>query len=188
VLARRAGPGRDPRRLALLICASLLVAGVVTWRFADHGWLYSAYLVLAAVAVPLAVVDLAEHRIPDRVVKPAILLLALLLGLDALAEHDAAPLARALVAAAALYIAALALTLAGPQSLGWGDTKLLAFTGLCLGPLGWNVVLGAMLIAFAAAGLGALLLRASGRLPPGRRIALAPYLLLGTLAGVVVYR
>jgi leader peptidase (prepilin peptidase)/N-methyltransferase len=182
-LLRRAGPDAGSWRLALLIAASVLVVAVAAVGSAGvGGWWQVAVLLLAAVAVPLSAVDLAEHRIPNLVLVPAFALTALLLGLDAATRHQSADLVRALLAACALYAGALALLLSARDSLGYGDVKALAYQGLYTGYLGWARVLGALLLTFTAAALLALAAVRGG----SHRLAFAPALLGATLAAVLI--
>jgi len=67
--------------------------------------------------------------------------------------------------------------LAGTEALGLGDVKLAACIGFFLGPL---PSLGAMVVAFAAAGAAAVGIALWRRSLAGR-IALGPYLAVGAL-------
>lgn len=121
VLVRRAGRPASRWRVAALVAAALVIAGAVAWRFEGLSWLAPAYFLLALVAMPLAAVDVAEHRIPDVIVKPAFLLAVLLLSSHALHTRQEGPLLRALLAALAVYAAALALIFATREAMGFGD-------------------------------------------------------------------
>lgn len=186
VLVRRAGRPASLRRAAVLVTGAFATSGAVAWRFEGRPWLAPTYFLLALVAVPLAAVDMAEHRIPDAIVKPGFLLALLLLAAHALHTRHAGSLLRALLAALVVYAASLALILGTREAMGWGDGKLLALSALWLGYLGWSRVLEGLLLAFAAAGLAAGALVASGR--RGERLPMAPFLLLGTLVAVLAAR
>lgn len=185
-LVRRAGRPVSHWRTAALVAAALVIAGAVARRFEGLPWLAPTYLLLALVAVPLAAVDVAEHRIPDVIVRPTFLLAVLLLAAHALHTRQEAPLLRALLAALVVYAAALALILATREAMGFGDGKLLAVSALLLGYLGWSRVLEGLLLAFVAAALAAGGLVASGRRQA--RLPMAPFLLLGTLVAVLATR
>jgi leader peptidase (prepilin peptidase) / N-methyltransferase len=186
VLVRQAGLSASRWRSALLVAGALVVAGTVAWRFEGRPWLAPAYFLLALVAVPLAAVDAAEHRIPDAIVKPAFLLAVLLLAAHALHTRQAGPLLRALLAALVVYAAALVLIVGTREAMGWGDSKLLAISALWLGYLGWGRVLEGLLLAFVGAALAAGALVAAGR--RGERLPLAPFALLGALVAVLTAR
>lgn len=172
---------------AALIGMSVLVIAATSVRFATRPWLCPAYLVLAAVSVPLSTVDIAEHRLPDRILKPALAGVAVLLAFAAAHSGMADAYVRAVLAALLLYAGAVALALLTSGGLGWGDTKLLALSGLCLGYLGWGRVLFGMCLAFAAASVAAAVPMTMGRRAPRSRIAIGPFLLGATLIGALAW-
>lgn len=186
-LVRRSGrAARGWGRLVLLIGLSLLVVGIAAWSTARADvWWQGAVLTLAGVAVPLSVLDLAEQRIPSRILNPAFVLTLALLSLDAAVTHHAGALMRAVLAAAVLYAGALALLLAADDSLGYGDVKALAYQGLYTGYLSWGRVLGALLLAFTAAAVAALVLNRLSRRARTLRISFAPYILAAALFTVL---
>jgi leader peptidase (prepilin peptidase)/N-methyltransferase len=121
MLVRRCGSTAPRWRPAVLIALALLVSGAVSWRFADRLSHYPAYLLLAVVAVPLAVLDMVERRVPDAIVKPGFLLAAVLLAAGALHTHQPGSLLRAILAAVFAYAAAIVLIVSTKESMGWGD-------------------------------------------------------------------
>ena len=172
----------------LLTSAAVALVAATAWRMAGTGvWWHAAVLALAAVTVPLSAMDLAEQRIPNRMLYPAFALAVLLLGLDAATGHHGGALLRALLAAAALYAGALVLLLTARDSLGHGDAKALAYQGLYTGYLGWGRVLSALLLTFTAAALAVLVLVAVRGRQDAHRLAFAPYLLGATLMVVLLH-
>src|SRR5262245_53157348 len=83
-LAGRPVTGRTALGLAL-VAAALLAAGGL--RF---GWsaLLPAYCYLALVSIPLAVIDVLSHRLPDRLTLPSYPIVLALLGGAALAVPE----------------------------------------------------------------------------------------------------
>ncbi len=158
-----------------------LVIGAVVARYRGEPALAAVYLVAAAVAVPLSVSDVAEHRIPDRIVLPAFALSLALLAVDASRRDTPGAFVRALLCASLLATTAVAAILVCERSLGLGDVKLLAFGAALAGYHGWAPALAGLLVALAGAGVasGALLL--AGRLPRGGQMPLAPCAVGGTL-------
>jgi len=159
-------------------CAAFgaLLCGALGWRLS--GASLAAWLAVALVALPLAVIDLACLRLPDLLVLPAglvVLALAVAFG----------PAGRCILAAGVLGGAYLVLALLPRSGLGYGDVKLAALLGLVLGWLGWRSVLLGAVLPYAFAGpvaIAALLthrLRRDGALPFG------PYLLAGALVAAV---
>ena len=151
-------------------------------------WRLPAFLVLAGAAVLLTVIDLQHHKLPNRVLAPAIAGGAVLLAVAALAEDSWPTLLRAVLGSAALFAVFLLLALISPRSLGMGDVKLAALLGLYLGWLGWNaVLLGAAAGFVVQAGIALVLLAARrvtlrGELPFGPAMLLGAALVIGVVA------
>ncbi|MFC4554164.1 prepilin peptidase [Georgenia faecalis] len=148
------------------------------------GW--AEALTFAALAVGgamLVVVDLAEHRLPDAVVGPMAVVLAVGLTLAAATQGEWGSLARAALAGLVLGGAYLVLALASPASLGLGDVKLAAVLGAFLGWLGWwHLTVGA-LAAFVLGGVVALVLLAAGRATRHSSVAFGPWMIAGAAVG-----
>ena len=129
---------------------------------------------LGAALGALAYVDVAEHRIPNRIVVPASAACAALLFADL-------PSVQRLLPSLALVAFMLVLSFASPSSFGMGDVKLALLVVLGLGDVATRaLVLGLVL----AAAFGALLLLRFGRSAAARSLPLAPFLATG--AAVVV--
>lgn len=180
-LVRRTRPGAGRWRPVVFALPSMALLTAVAARYRSEPALAAAYLVLAAVTVPLTAVDLAEHRIPDRILGPACALSLTLLAVDASVRHTPAAFVRALLCAVVLGAAALAVILAFEESLGLGDVKLLAYTAACAGYRAWGAMLAGLLLTLAGAATVSLALRLAGRLPSGAQIPMAPYTLLSTV-------
>ena len=133
---------------------------------------FAAALTVAA-AVPAGVVDLHVRRLPDPLV-----VIAALVGLVALVVEAVVGVPAALGAitlgAVAMGGPILALHLASPRSMGFGDVKLAIVLGAALGTLHWQLALSGLALAAGLTALVALL---------GRRatIAFGPGLLVGAL-------
>ncbi|HEX2771272.1 MAG TPA: prepilin peptidase, partial [Micromonosporaceae bacterium] len=105
-----------------------------------------AFLLLAALAVPLALIDLKVLRLPDPLVSTAFLGGVALLAVAAAAEGTPDDLLRALAAAALSGVAYVVLALIPGSQLGFGDVKLGAVLGLYLGWLGWFAVVAGVVL------------------------------------------
>ena len=139
------------------------------------GWVLLAYV--AAVSVPLAVIDVLEHRLPNRLVVPGIGLAAATGGAHVLAtDNDWAPL----ICGVSAFTVFLVLALLG--GMGMGDVKLAALLGTAAGFLGWEVSVAALMSAFLLGGLGALIQKVMNRIrrkPHTSQIPFGPYMLAG---------
>ena len=161
----------------------LLAAAAVALLFARFGDRPESvtFGFLALVGVALALVDLAVQRLPDRLTLPAYPVLATLLALTAIIEHDSGALYRALLGGAALAGCYLVLALLSGGRLGGGDIKLAGLIGLALGWLGWSSLVTGAALGFLLAAIVSLLLLAGRRVTRTTLISFGPYMLGGAL-------
>ncbi|GAA3284865.1 A24 family peptidase [Nesterenkonia halobia] len=140
----------------------------------------------ALCAVALSFVDLAEHRLPNRILYPWGLTALGVLVAVTLLTGALDGLMRALAAALIWGGAFLLIRLAHPPSIGMGDVKLVAVLALYTGFLGWTTVLAAVVLAFLLGGLvaaGLLITRRAGR---RSRIPFGPFLILGAAIALII--
>ncbi|HEV3230335.1 MAG TPA: prepilin peptidase [Solirubrobacteraceae bacterium] len=152
-----------------------LFAGVVLVRSSAGG--IALGLVLVAVLIPAALIDLDHRIIPNKLLLPAAVA-ALVLGTVLDPGHEPERLIAGAAAGGFLLVAAVAY----PRGMGMGDVKLAAVLGLCLG----RAVGPAMLIALVVGVLvGATVIARKGA-SAGRKTAVpfGPMLGLGGLAGL----
>jgi leader peptidase (prepilin peptidase)/N-methyltransferase len=135
-------------------------------------------LYVAAVAPELTRIDLAEHRLPNGLVVPG-LLVGLLAGAGSwvtTGQPPLVPLVAAVVYAGVLFLFALG------GGMGMGDVKLAAVLGLA-SPTA-TVAIASPLLAFLTGGVAAVVvLLVRGR---GSRIPFGPFLLAGYTGALVV--
>jgi len=143
-----------------------------------------AYLYFVAIGVALAAIDLDLRTLPNRIVLPSYPVLAVLLVPAALTADDGWRLVRAGLAGLAAFSFFLALALAYPDGMGYGDVKLAGLLGLVLGYLSWAAVLLGVFAGFLLGALFSVGLIASRR--GGRKTAVpfGPFLIAGTLVGI----
>jgi leader peptidase (prepilin peptidase) / N-methyltransferase len=171
-----------------LLAVELLTAAVLTViavRATSAGEL-AAFAWLAVVAVPLAFIDVAVHRLPDKLTATAYAGTLALLAVTAFTGHHPGQLGRAALAGAALASLYLIMFLASPASIGLGDVKLAASVGTALGWLGWRTLVTGTVASFLAAGLFAAVLLAFRRAKLGDQLAFGPFILLGALAATAL--
>jgi len=106
-----------------------------------------AVVLLAALAVPLAAIDLLVLRLPDPLVGALAGGGLALLGLAAIVDRDGGALLRALAAAAVCAAGYALVALVLRSQLGFGDVKLGAALGLYLGWFGWPAVVAGVVLA-----------------------------------------
>lgn len=158
-----------------------VVLGLLAGAAARWSAVLPAYVVLAAVSVVLVVVDVAHHRLPNRVLYPGAVASAVLLAVAAAVQHDWWDVLRAVEAAGAVYVVFFVLALISPRSLGMGDVRLAALLGAYLGFRSWPLVYLGLLAGFVIAAGIAVVLLAARRATRTTALPFGPALILGTL-------
>lgn len=161
------------------------VLAVLGWRVGAR-WELAVYAVVAALGVPLAVIDWVEQRLPRVLVRLALAEAAGGFGLLCVARHDVGPGLRAVLASLVLGCAFLVMAILVPGGIGAGDVRLAGVVGLVAGWSGWPVVTGAvavaLLLALVLAVPGVRRGTQDGDGPVG--VPFGPCLLVGVLAAV----
>lgn len=140
---------------------------------------------LAAVGVPLAVIDILEQRLPTKLVMPSIAILATLYAVaSVLHPEDLSDLVRAALGAGALAAFYVVLALASGGGLGAGDAKLGGLLGLALGWIGWAPLMAATLLGWCAAATAWLFLRVTRRRTRDSLLPMGPFLVAAALVVV----
>ena len=165
--------------LTAVVLAVLAVRATSAWELAALGW-------LAVVAVPLAFIDVAVHRLPDIMTASAYAGTVCLLAAAAAATHHPGQLGRAVLAGAGLASIYLIMLFVSPASIGPGDGKLAASVGTALGWLGWGSLVTGAVACFLIASVFAAALLALRRARLSDHIAFGPFILLGALAAIAV--
>jgi leader peptidase (prepilin peptidase) / N-methyltransferase len=142
---------------------------------------------LAAVSVPLAVIDLRCRRLPDLLTLPSYpVALVLLIAAAPFIHNGWGRVIHGLAGMAVLGVFYLFLAFIYPAGIGWGDVKLSGVLGLYLGWCGAGVLVAGVLAGYllaAAAGVG---LIAAGRATPKTPIPFGPFMLAGALGAILV--
>jgi leader peptidase (prepilin peptidase)/N-methyltransferase len=162
--------------LALAVAAARVSSA---WELAALTW-------LALLAVPLAFIDVAVHRLPDPLTAAACLGTLALLAAAALTGHQPGDLGRAAIGAAGLACFYLALSVVRPGGLGLGDAKLAVSTGAVLGWTSWQALFTGTFAAFALAAVYGGTLMALRKATRTTHLPLGPFILLGTLAAIAL--
>ncbi|MCG5443517.1 A24 family peptidase [Micromonospora sp. NIE79] len=176
----RVGPPPATVELAVLAAAVLLTfAG-------PPGGALPALIWWLGWTIPAILVDLAVHRLPDRLTLPAAAGTWLLLGVAAL-DADPGHWLRAVLGGTglALFFASTAVLL-GRRGFGLGDAKLALSVGALLGWYGWPVLLFGLVLTFGLSALVSLGLLATRRANWNTHLPFGPFLLLGTTAALLL--
>jgi leader peptidase (prepilin peptidase)/N-methyltransferase len=151
---------------------------------AEYGVRLAAFLYLAAVSIALALIDLETHRLPNKIVLPAYVVGAVLLGAAALLAGDLERLLGAGIGLVAMWLAYFLMAILYPGGMGFGDVKLAGVLGLFLGWLGWGPLIVGSFSAFLLGGVFALVLLASRRVTRKGGIPFGPWMLAGAWVGI----
>ncbi|WP_327731321.1 A24 family peptidase [Streptomyces sp. NBC_00487] len=143
------------------------------------------WLLLAPAAVLLATVDFAAHRLPDALTLPLAAAALALLGVAAVLPDAGGSWTSALFGSLILGACYFVLFLIS-KGFGFGDVKLALVLGAVLGWYGWAIVLVGTFAGYLLGALYGIGLMLAGRADRTSRIPFGPFLLAGTLAGVLL--
>lgn len=168
-------------RYPLVEAGTALLFAATVVHFGGDLSLLPAYLWFGGIALALALIDLDVRRLPHAIVLPSYVVLGVLLALDG----DPAALWRAGVGAALLFALYLAIALAAPGAMGFGDVKLAGLVGGMTAYLSWGTLLAGAFLGFLLGAVAGLLLIAAHR--AGRRsgVPFGPFMLLGAWSAVL---
>ncbi len=148
-----------------------------------------AFAYLAVISIRLCAIDIAQHRLPNRLVLPTYVVGLGLFFTASAVSGDWGSFLRALAGGAVLFGGYLVVRLASPASLGGGDVKLAGVLGLYLAWLGWTPLLLGSIAAFLIGGIHAVILLLTRRADRRTRIPFGPAMLSGAwvvIAGAVL--
>ncbi|MEV4197350.1 A24 family peptidase [Micromonospora globbae] len=171
-------PAAVPRWPVPALAGAVVFAGLAVARGDDPA--LPVFLLVAAIGLVLAVVDLICLRLPDLLVAAAAG--GGILGLGVVALATGTPARFPMMAAGTAVSLAVYLTLAVlPRSrLGFGDVKLAAALGPALGWAGWSALGWGLALPHVLAGVTALVLLATHRVRPDTPLPFGPAILCAT--------
>jgi leader peptidase (prepilin peptidase)/N-methyltransferase len=159
--------------------------GLLAWRFGATFELL-AFSALALFGVRLAMIDLAELRLPTDLIMPLYPMLLGLLSLGAAAEGAYLDLLRAALGMVVLPAAYLIVAMLSRGGLGAGDVRLAGPVGLVLAWQSWTAVAAGTLIAFIYANIATLVIAANGQATRRTPVPFGPAMLGGVFTFFLV--
>ena len=170
-----------------------LVAGLVTaLLLAAVGYRVHPWPVLAAAAwliilsVPLSVIDLRVHRLPNVLTGAAYAGVVAFLAIAAADADSWTRLGRAALGGVILTAGFLLLAVLSKGQIGLGDCKAAAVTGTLLAWYGWDQLFTGTLTGFLLAGVYGVFLIARHEATRRSPIAFGPFMLAGALLVVLL--
>ena len=153
---------------------------IVSYGAAGTSLKLVSVLILAILTMPLALTDIAEHRLPN-----ALTYAGFLAGVSAsiiisISERSIAPFRDSLLLAFISGLCFLGLNLISRGGMGMGDVKLAAMLGALLAPFGWSTLLTGFIFAFFLGATIGLLLLLFKKATRKTLIPFGPYMLLGS--------
>lgn len=141
------------------------------------------WLHLVGIGLALSWVDIREHRLPDALVLPSLVMAPVLVAAVSLARGQPGSLIRAMTGMAVGWGVFGLLHAVAPVGLGRGDVKLAAWTGLLTAWLSWPTLVVGFVAAVALGGVAAVVVLLRGG---SRRTAIpfGPMLLGGAVLAV----
>lgn len=173
-----------PWRPAVLGVVGAVVLGAFAARIGDDIVL-AAYAVFGLSMVAMSAVDFERQIIPNRLVYSTLASLVPLFVLSSLVDDRWVSLERAAIGGAAAFVAFLAVHLAVPRGMGFGDVRLAGVIGFATGWLGLGHAFVGFFAAFmlgALVGIVAMVVSGAGR---KTRIPFGPFLAAGAAVTIL---
>lgn len=178
-------PVAAERAAAVSVPTTAALFGLLAWRL-GFGLELLAFSTLALFGVRLAVIDLAELRLPTALVLPLYPVTMGILILAAVVDGSYPDLLRATIGMLVLPAAYLAAALASGGGVGGGDIRLAGPVGLVLAWESWTAVLVGTAFAFVYANIATLVQITHGRANRHTHVPFGPAMLGGMFTAVII--
>lgn len=180
---------RGDRAPTAFVAVIPVLAASIPWALAEAWWVEFGVTAVLLIAAGAALVDSSTHRIPDRIVLWSLVPTAIVIAAPAIGGDGPTAVPGVVFGAIGFALPLLAVHLAAPSALGFGDAKLAVSLGAALGLVDWRMSVAALCLASGLTAAVALVRRRSS-LPfaPGLVVGAALVLLMPTLEGSLPWR
>jgi leader peptidase (prepilin peptidase)/N-methyltransferase len=140
------------------------------------------WLVYLGFALPLSLIDIQQHRLPNRIVLAFSAAMILVLLINGVSRGSWADVSRAIAGALILMCIFTAVALIFPSSMGMGDAKLSFPVGLALAWWGWSALWWGIMMAFLCAAVVGVVLMSLRLRSKHSAMAFGPFMLISAPA------
>ncbi|MDY7100570.1 MAG: prepilin peptidase [Actinomycetota bacterium] len=173
---------------AFFLAPPILEAAAAAYAVAVVGWGLQApvFAAWAALLVALARIDVATHKVPNKIIGPALVALFPAMALASAGDVTDGSALRALLGGVLAFVIYLVVHLGAPGSFGAGDVKASPVVTAPLAFMGWTpwwvgLVSGFILMAVVSA-----VLLATKRIGRTDRLPFVPFLALGAFGALLL--
>ena len=168
-----------------MVCAAAVGAAIAVIVVHRDNLVLAAGLVAATVVLAvLADIDLAEHRLPNKIVGPFALAAAGAVMVAGVASSDIERSVVSIGVGIAFVVALLTMNVVG--GIGMGDVKLSLPIGIVAGWLGVDAVLATVFVTAVVGAVAGVALLLVTRADTGTRFSYGPAMAVGAVAGMLV--
>jgi leader peptidase (prepilin peptidase)/N-methyltransferase len=148
-------------------------------------WQLPAFCVFFASLLAISVIDLDHYIIPNRVIYPTLAVTIPLLVVAAAADGSWDHLRNAAIGGVAGFAVLLAIHVAVPRGMGFGDVRLAGVIGMMLGWLGLRYLFLGLFLAFLLASVIGVALIAARLRSRKDAVPFGPFMALGAVLAVL---
>ncbi|RLK61909.1 prepilin peptidase [Actinokineospora cianjurensis] len=145
-----------------------------------------AYSVLASLIIPLAAIDIREHRLPTKPIIAAAAAITILFAAATVLSRQPEPLIRGVICSAVCLVLLTIAYLISPGFIGGGDIRLAALLVLALGWTSWSAAIRAIVIGLFIGALHGASCLIGRRSSERRDVPLGPALAAGALFSILI--
>jgi leader peptidase (prepilin peptidase)/N-methyltransferase len=145
-----------------------------------------AAFALAALTLPLVIIDIKEHRLPNPLTYAGFILGIVVSAAISIRQGNIRPTVDSLILALIASAFFLLLNILSRGGMGIGDVKLAAMLGALTSPFGWSIIGAGFVFAFVLGAIIGLLLLVFKKATRKTLIPFGPYMLIGVWIALII--